>query len=404
MNKRFSETTFGYEWESLLLNQNLALPESRDTREFANNVRSRVYGSETGIDHIHRLSPMLEIRPIILRNTGELRKCTEDHIKVIYDECEKNKFLFLPCGTHPALGNAVGLHVHIGTLYDSPDAVRIANGLIRYIPCFAALSANSPVYGNLCYEYKSYRLLHHAQFCSVTRAAIPPELAHWRWAEDISITVAFHSTIELRIGDSASSKEFVNEYVTFVVAFFLGAIYELDLKIDKKSYEEYIINRWRASKYGLQSVFKWNGKSVPVVEILKEMLKISRFNLIEAKGLKLIPKMIEKHQTQADWQMRIYREIEDPFAYTRFLIDLIKTGDPFVDYIEKTDVLSLSKPQPIEDYILSYIDKDTPYTLLYELLLIPYYILDKYLDNLVKSGKIEIKCDPRYGKRFTKCM
>ena len=402
MNKRFSETTFGHEWESLLLKPNLAIPESRDIREIANNVHSRVYGSETGVDHMHRIGTMLEIRSKILRNAEELYKCTEEHIKAIYAECKKHKVLFLPCGTHPAFGNAVGLHVHIGTIYDSPDATRIANGLIRYIPCFAALSANSPIYGELIGEYKSYRILYHAQFCSMARAVMSPELAQWRWADDISVKVDWHSTIELRIGDSASSTQFVNEYVLFVVAFFLGAIEYLSSDIDEKSYEEYIVNRWRASKYGLQAIFEWDGESVPVTDILKEMLEISRFDLVGVKGLKLIPQMIEKRQTQADWQLSIYKEINDPFAYTGLLVDLIKAGDPFVDYIEKVDTLPLSEPQPIEDYILSHIAKETPYTVLYELLLLPYSILDRYLDNLVKSGKIKMHCDPRYGKRFTR--
>jgi len=397
--KPFPELTFSFEWESLLLKEDLTIPDPREVREVANLIRSMVYGSEMGLDYIQRVGPMLEIRPGILRGAEELSTRIEEHLRAIHKECEKRRLLFLPCGTHPALGNAIGLHVHIGSIYDSRDAVRIANGLLKYSPCFAALATNSPVYGDLVGEYKSYRLLFHAQFCSITRALVSPRLAQWRWAEDISVKVDLHSTLELRIGDSASSRQFIEEYVLFVTAFFLS---DWEEKLDEKGYEEYIINRWRASRYGLQAIFQWDGEETPVVELLKDMLKVSKFKTLKAGELRLIPIMLEKRQTQADWQMEIYRDISDPFAYTRLLIDLLKRGDPFMNYMEGAEKLPLLKPESIDKYILSHIHKDTPYTLLYELLLLPYALLDRHLQSLIKSGKIRMQCDPRYGKRFTR--
>lgn len=42
---------------------------------------------------------------------------------------------------------AVGLHVHTGSIHKFRDATYLVNSLCRYVPCFATLAANSPVWG-----------------------------------------------------------------------------------------------------------------------------------------------------------------------------------------------------------------------------------------------------------------
>ena len=400
--RKFSPITFGYEWECLLLKDDLSLADERDIREVANHVRAAIEGSETGVDYIHMLGLMLELRSPILRNFDELRESTATHIRAVYDECNKRKLLFLPAGGHPALGNAVGLHVHVGSIYSYPAAAKIANSFMRYAPCFIALAANSPIYGDRVGEFKSYRILTHADFCSVTRLLMSPNLAQWHWGEDVCVKVDWHSTIELRVGDGASSIEFVTEYVAFVTAFMLRMAEEPLTKPTVSQYEEYLINRWRAAKYGLQATFDWDGHPVPVADILGDMLAMARFDLIAMDRLKLIPKMVATRQTQADWQLMLYKTVNDTFAYTGMLTDIVKTDDPFTKYIENAPTLPVCKPDPIENYILANIEKETPYSMLYDLLLIPYGMLDKYLNKLIKTGQIRMQCDPRYGKRFTR--
>ena len=400
--RKFSPITFGYEWECLLLKDDLSLANERDIREVANHIRATIKGSETGVDYIHMLGLMLELRSPILRNFAELRESTATHIRAVYDECNKRNLLFLPAGGHPALGNAVGLHVHVGSIYSYPTAAKIANSFMRYAPCFIALAANSPIYGDRIGEFKSYRILTHADFCSVTRLLMSPNLAQWHWGEDVCVKVDWHSTIELRVGDGASSIEFVIEYVAFVTAFMLRMAEEPLTKPSVSQYEEYLINRWRAAKYGLQATFDWDGHPVPVADILDDMLAMARFDLIGVDGLKLIPRMVATRQTQADWQLMLYKTVNDTFAYTRMLIDTVKTDDPFTKYIENAPTLPVCKPEPIENYILANIEKETPYSMLYDLLLMPYGMLDKYLNKLIKTGHIRMQCDPRYGKRFTR--
>lgn len=405
MRKYFSPFTFGFEWEILILKKDLSFADARDIVEIANEIRKNVYDSQTGLDFVRERGKMLEIRSGILRNAEELTRTIEEHYKIVEEKCKEKKLLLFPSGTHPITGSAIGLHVHVGSVYDTKNAKLIADALVRYAPCFLALCVNSPFGKDRYGEFKSYRILSHADFCSFPRAVLNFDLFSASWGDDICVKTDWHSTIELRIGDSASSKRFVKEYVSFWVAFvksFERKEKEF-VKITPELYKEYVINRWRATKYGLQAVFLWKGKEIAVTEILKKLIDETDFGIIEAEYPEMLRKMIEKKITQADWQKEIFKYLKDRFVFANNFAEIVKKGDVFEEYLTKAQKLGLVKPEPIEEYILFHIDKDTPYKKLYDLLLMPYPLLDFYLEKLIKEKKIKVKCSPEYGKRFTRC-
>ncbi len=398
----FSPLTFGYEWEILVLKRDLSFDESKDVTEISNKIRKEIKGSETGWDFVRGRGRMLEIRSGILKNAEELFKTTDAHIEIAKKECEKNGLVLLPSGVHPLTGSAIGLHVHVGSIYNIRDAKRISDTLFKYAPCFLALSVNSPFGIERQGEFKSYRILSHADFCAFPRAILPDALFHASWGDDVCVKTEHHSTIELRIGDGASSASFVKEYVAFFAAFAFGISEKDYQEINPKIYNEYITNRWRAARYGLQAVLDWDGEKIPVTELINKMFEKADFDSINAPEPRLLKKMVKKRKTQADWQQEIFRNIPDRFAYTDTFSKMLKQGDPFCEYIEKTEKMPPVDPEPIEEYLLSYIDKETPYRNLYYLLLMPYPLLDTYLEKLIKAKRIKVECDPKHGKRFTR--
>jgi len=44
--RKFSPITFGYEWECLLLKDDLSLADERDIREVANHIRATIEGQK----------------------------------------------------------------------------------------------------------------------------------------------------------------------------------------------------------------------------------------------------------------------------------------------------------------------------------------------------------------------
>ncbi len=403
MNK-FSPLTFGYEWETLLLKSNLMFLEKKDVEYMAHHLRKKFPWSRTGLDYIPGFDArLLEIRSGILSSFDELKNRTDLQVKEIEKICKEKKWGFFPIGVHPAIGGAIGLHCHIGSIYDFADATRIANLLTIYAPAFAALSCNSSVWApGESGEYKSYRILKYADYNSMVRRVSAPSIAQWSWGDDVCVKTDAHSTIELRIGDAASSRTFVSEYVAFVTAFITRFAEKGIPNFDQKLYIESIENRWKAAKYGLQAIFLWNGQQREITDILREMLNMADFKKIGCKGLSLIPKMIELKQTQADWQNFMHKFDKDHHRYAKTISNILNREDPFTKYLSSAPVLPSVKPMKIEDYILSYIGKETPIICIYELLQLPYYILNQKLKKLVKQGKIKRERSPEKCEYYSR--
>ncbi len=397
--------TFGYEWETLVLKPDLSLINSSDVEWIARQLRNKFPWSRTGYDYLGwgREGRLLEVRSGILKSYNQLVERTHKQVEEVRKICKDKDWLFLPIGSHPAMGNAVGLHVHIGSIYDFPLATQNADVLVKYAPPFAALAANSPIWGmELSGEFKSYRVLKYAEYNSTVRRIVKPGMEQFVWGDDVCVKTDIHSTIELRIGDSALSLEFANQFVAFVSAFIIGFLKKNKQKFTKTLYLEYIENRFRAAKYGLQAKFVWDGKERDVSCILQEMMEMADLDAIKCHGLGLLKEMLRKRQTQADLCLFLNRYERDAFGLTKRLANLTIKGDYFPDYIRAAQRLPPLKLLNIEDMILSCITKETPISYIYELLNLPYAVLNKRLGRFIKEGKIIRERAPEYGERYTK--
>jgi len=400
MNSIFNPLTFGYEWETMLVTQELGFCKKDIIQSFARLMQKEL-NMPVGCDFASRDVLLLEIRSSILNNLEKLIKSVDAQVEYVRKNCKEKNILFFPCGTHPLLGNPVGLHIHLGSIYNHPEATKLANALIKYAPCFSAISVNSPVVYKALDTFKSSRVAKYASHCSRVRVVQNPKFAQFTWGDDVCVKVDWYSTIELRIPDCPSSIQFLKEFIAFVVAFVLNTPPETE-ELSYNQYREYIINRFYSAKYGLQAKFLWDGEFVPVTCILKNMLESIDFGELGKFKFKLIPIMIEKRLTQADWQMELYDSIKDPFAFTDIFVKALQDGDPFYEWILEEDTeLPVIEPVKIEDYILQHIGRETPYIAIQELLLLPYYEVDKYLAKLKETHKIKEEKDPKYGRRFS---
>ncbi|MDD5530104.1 MAG: glutamate-cysteine ligase family protein [bacterium] len=391
--------TFGYEWEIPILTNDLMPVKDKDVDDIAHKLRNKFPWSRTGYDFISRDGKMLEIKSGILNSYKELIEKTSLQMEELKNLCKEKGVVFFPIGTHPVIGGACGLHVHIGSIYNIKELTLIANSSVRYLPCFAALAANSPVWEFEAKEYKSYRVKKFANWASNIRGITKPEFVQRDWADDVCVSIirSGHPTIELRIGDSPSSVQFAIEYVGFVVAFFANLIKNERMNLTHQAYVESIENRWRATKLGLQAVFLWDGKKIEVTDVLKKMLETADFESLGIDSPNLIKKMLKLRQTQADWQLLLYKYNNDTHSFAKTISNEIMRGDVLKDYLSKAIELPPEKCLSIENYILENIGIETPYLELYELLQLPHQVIQQKLENLEKSGHIKIQKNQEKG-------
>ncbi|MDD2890730.1 MAG: glutamate-cysteine ligase family protein [bacterium] len=398
--------TFGYEWEIPILTTDLMLVKDKDVDDIAHKLRNKFPWSRTGYDWMARSSKMLEIKSGILNSYNELREKTSLQMEELKNLCKEKGVVFFPIGAHPLIGGACGLHVHIGSIYNIKELTLIANSSVRYLPCFAALAANSPVWEFEAKEYKSYRVKKFANWASNARIIPKPNFGEIDFASDacVSMIRSGHPTVELRIGDSPSSVQFAIEYVGFVVAFFLGLIKNKCTNLTHQAYVESIENRWRASKFGLQAVFLWDGEKIGVTDILKKMLEIADFESLGTDKPNLIKRMLKLRQTQADWQLLIHKYNNDTHSFAKSINNEIMRGDILKDYLSKATELPPEKCLSVENCILENIGMETRYLELYELLQLPHQVMQQKLKNLEKSGHIKIQKNPEKGIVYSRVL
>ena len=411
MGKRreIGELTIGYEWETLLLNK-YGLPlKFEEIEHFISKIRNEVPSSRTGVDWVPRLDRALfEIRSGVLRNRVELEERTIKTVKATLELAKKEEFRFLPLGSYPPVGSAVGFHIHTGSWEKTEGLQEIANSLYPYVPCFAALSVNSPFWGmNPSHppsEVKSYRLKYHAQLMSIPYYCAP-DLSYLSWEPDITVKFLSHPTIELRIPDTPLSMEFVCEITVFVSSFIRESIKHLK-PFSKQNFTEGIDNRIRAMRDGLQAIFLWEGKERKVTEILNEMIKTA-YPTLKAIGyeeLPLIKKMIRKRQTQADFLSYLFNNYNgDIYDFTTYLssgLNLLK--NPFQRYLNFIPKLPTKDLMDINEYLLSMIGKRTRYGILYRVLYQPTDVFEKRVWELKEKKLIDIQFDYEKGTLFSK--
>lgn len=400
---KFSPLTFGFEWETLLLKENMLPLEREEMEEAVVYLRSKIPDSPTGFDFTPRFNFwFFEIRSGIIKDFKELKQKTYDMVGVVKDFSKEKGWVFFPVAVHPLFPAALGLHVHIGSIHNHQEATSLANYLVLYAPFFGALSANSPYWGREEGKFKSYRLREFGDWFSVPRTIVSPRFAQSSWREDVEVKIGRKPTIELRIGDSPSFPELVNEYVALVIAFFYGASLTTPKEVGETEYLESLENRFRASRFGLATYFRYNGEEFTPEDFFEIVQKIAAPGIEKIKAeFRLIPKMVEKRITQADFQIAI-KTFSDPHSFSRYLANRINDEQIFERFLDSQEKIELKKAESLKDYVLSHITKDTPYWYLYELLMLPFALLEDILRELLEEKRIKVKKSPERGALYSR--
>jgi len=387
--------TFGYEWEFALLRENLLLPHADDLKAFAYEISKRLSWAPVGFDHIRRGAAfVMELRSGILRSYSEFEEKTEELWEKVNELAKEKSFRCALLGSYPILGGPLGFHLHIGTFHTPTFPSRLSDYLFPYIPVLAALMVNSPVWDSNKYgNYKSWRLISHAGWCSIPYIFSPKGMRQWIWGTDVCNKAMLKSTLEIRVADSPTFLRVIYEYVPLVVGLVISFLKEKgEARVDELTYKHYIVNRWRASKYGLQAIFYWDKKEMEISEIIFRTFEAARQGMKEIgfnKSLSLFEEMARKRITQADFLEYIFQASHDPFTFTFEVTKISGKDDKFVNFLRRSKRKDALTPIPIRDEILSIIQDETPLYHIYERIRIPYPVLDQILSDLMRSDKIE---------------
>jgi gamma-glutamyl:cysteine ligase YbdK (ATP-grasp superfamily) len=398
----FEPLTVGYDWEMAVLKKTTQSIGTERINELSNEIRNKIPWAQVGMD-----IDLLELRMGVISNWTEFKKKNRILLDVIKQVIHKKDLTLLPVGARPTEQMPIGSHIHIGTITDFTEAVRTANMMVKYIPCFVALGCNSPFSRFDMGEFKSYRIIYNAERCSFPNEIRIPELARETWGEDVSVKLPRKPTIEIRCIDSCSDFDLLEE----LVALLAGLLYGLSktnykIKEMREVMKWQPINRFWAAKYGLQATLKWHGEEKPVTEIFSEIFTIAREGMKIFGGapedLSIISKMINKRQTQADFLKILAKLDSDPTSLLRTIMNILPGEDFFKQYLKKAKKLKPMRFPSIEEFILSKITRDVPYINLYICTPLSPYHLNKVLTKLEKENKITTRISPYEGKLYSR--
>ena len=301
-----------------------------------------------------------------------------------------------PAGSHPIYGIYCGSHIHVGTIHDETKAIQLENDLMRFVPAFAALAANSPAAHGMRGEFKSYRIRDVAWHAATPSDWRDPSTTQSDWGRDSQPKIYSKPTVEVRIADCASSRRFLAEFAAFVAAFLHWRgkdVHETQRSAD--AYKEYLTNRWSASRHGLQATFYWDGKPRPVTDVLAEMLDDCRAELkhvgVKRSDLNVIESMLRKRTCQADFAVSLHDRYPDRWLLTSAYSKLVRQWDIFEEYLEKAKPLEPVPPideETILEEHLAYVGESTHFYWLRTAMWYPAPVTDEIIDRLVREGRI----------------
>ncbi len=396
----FEPLTVGYDWEMAILRESGENVDEKDVELLADELRQMLPWAEPGTD-----LELLESRIGSVRSFREILEKSERFDSELRKALAKKKWFLLRAGARPFEREPVGAHIHVGTVRDWTAAIRVQNAMARYVAPFAALMANSPIYRRRTGDYKSYRVASFAEWCSVPQSLVSPALSQPDWGGDVCSKLAWGSTVELRVGDCVSSTRLMCELVTLVAGLMHQvAEHESDREISEDEYRTIMINRWRATKHGLQAVLTWNGEELPVQTLLTRMVDMAQDGMVlldaTPDDLGIIRTMIRKRQTQAVFQLAIYaKEGGDAHRYTRTMANIQRDPAAFEKYLKRAKVLPIVEAGDYEPDLLSSIEVETPYPVLFRSSPLSPAQLDAILESFVGDGLVTAGRD-RLGIRL----
>jgi len=405
MKQLFDPLTMGYDWEMAVLKETMESAGDEEIIALSDRVRNALPWSRVGID-----DDLLEARLGTVKSWTDLVQRNVEYMREARRLATKKKYLLLPIGARPTEEGSIGSHIHTGTCSDLPRGLALKNRMMRYVPVFVAMAANSPVYRFRSGEYKSYRISTNADWCSDPQQPFHPRLGRGTWGEDITVKVWWNNTVELRCCDSASDVNLMSELTVLVAGVMYGLSKNLDIEIMECDAEDVYwtaINRWRAAMYGLQAKLMWDGKERPVSEIARSMIDLAEegMSILGAKkrDLVVLGTMLKKRQTQADFIIAIQKNDPDPHSLLRTIATVYQRDhDAFKKYLEMAPELPALAPVSIEDFLLSKITREmSAFEAGIRTPLSP-YDFDRLIEKLEAEGKVRVDMDEQWGRRITR--
>jgi hypothetical protein len=337
----FDPLSMGYDWEVWVSKETGERLDMGETVRIGDEAHAELPTTEIGVDEDaieNRSGPQTTFRNLL--------DVTERSMKVIRRVAARDKYLVWGLGAHPLYRGVCGFHIHIGSIFDFRDGLRLRARFLPYVPVLGAILANSPIHAERVSEAKSERLLTSA--LGMTRPPAIPVADLWQfdWGGDTNVRLPRKPTIEIRVGDSTFSERLAAEATTLAAA----TMYALDSDGDAKEptpsvaeYVDYIANRWNAAMFGLQATFRWNGKMKPVSDVVEEVIGFAKPGLKQLEAtradLRMIRKMAEKRQTQGDLARWLWEMNPDPYRYSMHLANIVGTYDIVEEYLKTAPTL-----------------------------------------------------------------
>ncbi len=386
----FEPRTFSTDWEVMVLDRLDRWVETQKCGAFAGALRA-----ELDLP-IHDDWDAIEFGLGINHSLGQfwdrIRRAT-DRAAEIVREFDLDLF---PCAAHPVGEHFNASHVHVGSIHDEALGIHLENQVMRYVPAFAALAANSPFANYRRGECKSYRVQHLAYGCTEPSSVRDPEMSQLTWGGDAAPKIYGAPTMEVRVIDCASSRRLLAEMATFIAAFLHHhGEHVRKSRPTRQEYRESMTNRWAAARHGMQATFLWDGRPRPVVEILDEMLDDCRDALarLQAKrrDLALVRRMIRKRLCQADFALRLGERYADPYLLAGAYAKLVRHWDVFDEYLARAAALEPA-PAPDQRAILAahlgYVGEGTHAYRVREAMYYPAPVADELVERMIGKGLV----------------
>ena len=312
-----------------------------------------------------------------------------------------------PTASHPVKPIFNGSHIHIGSIHDETECIKLENRTMKYMPVFGAISANSPVCKGALTGFKSFRIRSLAHYCSFPNTPRVPETSQPAWGSDIVPKLYGSPTMEVRILDCTSSRRLLAELALFTAAFIhhQGTVDEESGPMGPDNYRDLITNRWIAARDGLQATMFWNGGTKPVAEIACEMLDECE-GALEALGarrtdLSLLENMIRKRICQADFVIDLISRYPDPHCFNSVYAKLIRNWEVLDEYIEeapKLDPIKLPDQDAIVAEHLANVGEMTHSYSMWDAMFYPPTVTSEVIRQLEKRGMIARRISPERGE------
>lgn len=397
----FEPLTLGYDWEVWALNDRMLPGDGKKIERIADRVNTELAPIEA-----HREWRHIEVGAGIVREWPDLVERTNRYVDWVRAEFAKADLVFYPVGTCALIEGGAGLHIHVGTTASMSACAGVLNAVVPYIPALIALMANSTVCQWRQGHYKAYRSSGYSWGSGGVYPVADPHLQGRSWGGDVCSQRNNKPTMEVRLSDSSLSPRLVCEYALIVAGLLDWVSNHLDsepVSFEADRYEEILANRWRAATDGLQATFTVGGREVAAVDMIAEIIDKAGAGMrklaASERDLTVIPKMLAKRQTQADFQRLYMSRYTDLPAYERAFADVLSVSSAFEDYLDIALTHEQAQCRDHDEALLAQIGKETLAPKLGEFLSLPPAILEHKLHRLKDRGLIDITITPEDGIR-----